>query len=62
MPAWVIVEGDDPGFRSRAGQLLTDRGFRVVRVAGIGDQAIAVAWFLPEADVGGAVLRVDVVQ
>ncbi len=49
MPARVIVEGDDPGFRSRAGQLLTDRGFSVVRVAGIGNQAIAVAWFLPEA-------------
>jgi hypothetical protein len=57
MPARVIVEGDDPGFRSCAGQLLTDRGFSVVRVAGIGDQAIAVAWFLPEADLAGAALR-----
>jgi DNA-binding NarL/FixJ family response regulator len=57
MPAKVIVEGDDPGFRSCARQLLTTRGASVVGVADSGDQAIAVAWLLPATDRAGAVLR-----
>jgi crotonobetainyl-CoA:carnitine CoA-transferase CaiB-like acyl-CoA transferase len=60
--ATLIVVGGDPGFRPSAGQLLTDLGFSVVRVAGIADQAIAVAWFLPEAHLAGALLRNDVTR
>jgi len=60
--ATLIVVSDDPGFWSCAGQLLTDLGFSVVGVAGIADQAIAVAWFLPEADLAAALLRNDVAR
>jgi CheY-like chemotaxis protein len=43
MRTTVVVVDDDPGFRSLAGQLLTESGFTVVGSAADGHQAVAVA-------------------
>jgi CheY-like chemotaxis protein len=43
MRTTVVVVDDDPGFRSLAGQLLTESGFTVVGNAGDEHQALSVA-------------------